>query len=49
MKVKDAEKLTNEYQKLVEGLQEIENSRDEGLFIANPGNFQGNPLLFISD
>lgn len=38
MKVKDAEKLTNEYQKLVEGLQEIENSRDEDLFIANPGN-----------
>ena len=38
MKATDAEKLTNEYQKLVAGLQEIENSRDEDLFIANPGS-----------
>ena len=38
MKATDAEKLTNEYQKLVEGLQEIDDGRQEDSFMANPGN-----------
>lgn len=36
MKATDAEKLTNEYQKLVEGLQEIDDGRQEDSFMANP-------------
>jgi DNA excision repair protein ERCC-2 len=36
MKSTDAEKLQNEYAKLVEGLREAEEARDEEQFIANP-------------
>lgn len=36
MKAQDAEKLQNEYQKLVEGLREAEIARDEELFMSNP-------------
>ncbi|KAK4990402.1 TFIIH/NER complex ATP-dependent 5'-3' DNA helicase subunit [Elasticomyces elasticus] len=36
MKSTDAEKLQNEYQKLVEGLREADEARDEGAFMANP-------------
>ncbi|KAH1627300.1 DNA-dependent ATPase of the nucleotide excision repair factor 4 complex [Aspergillus fumigatus] len=36
MKSSDAEKLQNEYSKLVEGLREAEQARDEDQFIANP-------------
>lgn len=36
MKGYDAEKLQNEYTKLVEGLREAEQARDEEQFIANP-------------
>ena len=36
MKVSDAEKLNSEYQKLVEGLRDAEESRAEGQFMANP-------------
>ncbi|KAF2402396.1 DNA repair helicase RAD3 [Trichodelitschia bisporula] len=36
MKSTDAEKLQNEYQKLVEGLREAEEAREEDAFIANP-------------
>lgn len=37
MKDTDAEKLQNEYAKLVEGLRETEQAREENVFIANPG------------
>ncbi|KAF8476201.1 hypothetical protein BDZ91DRAFT_711160 [Kalaharituber pfeilii] len=36
MKATDAEKLQNEYQKLVEGLQEIDDGRQEDSFMTNP-------------
>ncbi|KAJ9199291.1 hypothetical protein DTO164E3_4603 [Paecilomyces variotii] len=36
MKSTDAEKLQNEYSKLVEGLREAEEARDEDQFMANP-------------
>lgn len=36
MKETDAEKLQNEYAKLVEGLREAEEARDEGAFMSNP-------------
>lgn len=36
MKTTDAEKLQNEYAKLVEGLREAEEARDENTFMANP-------------
>ncbi|KAI5797980.1 hypothetical protein DFH27DRAFT_561503 [Peziza echinospora] len=36
MKSTDAEKLKNEYQKLVEGLQDIDDGREEDSFMANP-------------
>ena len=37
MKDTDASKLQNEYAKLVEGLKEADEARDENAFIANPG------------
>ena len=37
MKKTDAEKLQNEYQKLVEGLREADQAREEDSFMANPG------------
>ena len=37
MKSSDAEKLQNEYQKLVEGLQDLDDGREEDSFMANPG------------
>ena len=36
MKDTDAEKLQNEYAKLVEGLKEADEARDEGAFMSNP-------------
>jgi DNA excision repair protein ERCC-2 len=39
MKTTDAEKLQNEYQKLVEGLREADQAREEDTFMANPGIF----------
>ena len=36
MKKTDAEKLQNEYQKLVEGLREADQAREEDTFMANP-------------
>lgn len=36
MKDTDAEKLQNEYSKLVEGLREADEARDEGAFMSNP-------------
>lgn len=40
MKKTDAEKLQNEYQKLVEGLREADQAREEDTFMANPGKHQ---------
>jgi DNA excision repair protein ERCC-2 len=39
MKKTDAEKLQNEYQKLVEGLREADQAREDDAFMANPGSF----------
>jgi DNA excision repair protein ERCC-2 len=36
MKATDAQKLQNEYSKLVEGLQAADDARDEGAFMSNP-------------
>ena len=41
MKSTDAQKLQNEYEKLVEGLREAEQGREEDAFMANPG------ILFV--
>lgn len=37
MRTSDAEKLSNEYAKLVEGLRDAQDARDEDAFMANPG------------
>lgn len=37
MKDVDAEKLQNEYAKLVEGLRDADQAREEEAFMANPG------------
>lgn len=37
MRTSDAEKLQNEYAKLVEGLRDAQDARDEDAFMANPG------------
>lgn len=37
MRSSDAEKLRNEYSKLVEGLRDADEARDENAFMANPG------------
>lgn len=39
IKVTDASRLQDEYAKLVEGLQEADEARDEDAFMANPGQF----------
>jgi DNA excision repair protein ERCC-2 len=38
--VKSAEKLQNEYEKLVAGLQEANEHREDEDMLANPGGFQ---------
>lgn len=38
MRSSDAEKLQNEYSKLVEGLRDADEARDENAFMANPGD-----------
>lgn len=40
MRASDAEKLQNEYAKLVQGLRDAEEARDENAFMANPGMIQ---------
>lgn len=47
MKKTDAEKLQNEYQKLVEGLREADQAREEDTFMANPGNFEFSSSLIL--
>ena len=37
MKVTDQKKLEDEYQKLIEGLRDVDEAREEGAFMANPG------------
>jgi DNA excision repair protein ERCC-2 len=37
MRDSDAEKLQNEYQKLVEGLRDADQAREEDAFMSNPG------------
>lgn len=44
MKKTDAEKLQNEYQKLVEGLREADQAREEDTFMANPGTHWIDPI-----
>lgn len=40
MKTTDAAKLQNEYSKLVQGLRDADEARDEQAFMANPGRLQ---------
>lgn len=42
MKSSDADKLQNEYAKLVEGLRDADEAREEDAFMANPGIFGWN-------
>jgi hypothetical protein len=39
IKKTDASKLQDEYAKLVEGLQEADDAREEEIFMANPGPY----------
>ena len=39
MRESDADKLQSEYAKLVEGLRDAEEARDENAFMANPGSY----------
>lgn len=39
MKDSDADKLKNEYAKLVEGLRDADEAREEDAFMSNPGEF----------
>jgi DNA excision repair protein ERCC-2 len=39
MKETDADKLKNEYAKLVEGLRDADEAREEDAFMSNPGSF----------
>lgn len=48
MRSSDAEKLQNEYSKLVEGLRDADEARDENAFMANPGRSPALPLLLLS-
>lgn len=41
MKATDAEKLQNEYKKLVEGLRDVDGGTEEDSFMANPGKITG--------
>ena len=43
MKSTDAEKLQNEYSKLVQGLREADEGREEDAFMANPGQILSIP------
>jgi len=45
MKDTDAEKLQNEYAKLVEGLREADEAREEDTFMSNPGGYSSQSTL----
>lgn len=47
MKSSDADKLQNEYAKLVEGLRDADEAREEDAFMANPGIFGWNDAVCI--
>ena len=47
MKSSDADKLQDEYAKLVEGLRDADEARDEGAFMANPGMYVDVRRLFL--
>lgn len=47
MRSTDAEKLQNEYSKLVEGLRDADEARDENAFMANPGKCTDLLLAFL--
>lgn len=46
MRDTDQEQLQNEYEKLVQGLREADEARQEDAFMANPGTFQFLGLSF---
>lgn len=48
MRNSDADKLQNEYAKLVEGLRDAEEARDENAFMANPGKIASNSIHYCS-
>lgn len=48
MKDTDAEKLQNEYAKLVEGLREADEAREEDTFMSNPGRSPNSILVEIA-
>ena len=48
MKSSDADKLQNEYAKLVEGLRDADEARQEDAFMANPGITLCSPMLWVS-
>lgn len=48
MKSTDAQKLQDEYSKLVEGLREAEEAREEDSFMSNPGKFYPSLAVYIS-
>lgn len=47
MRSTDAEKLQNEYSKLVEGLRDADEARDENAFMANPGTYAPSLPCFL--
>jgi len=49
LKATDADKLQNEYNKLVEGLREAGEARDEDAFMANPGTVEVHPYHSLAD
>jgi len=49
MKTTDAQKLQDEYAKLVEGLREADEARQEDSFMANPGTLNFSQLLTIAN
>lgn len=46
MKDNDAEKLKNEYAKLVEGLRDAEEAREEDAFMSNPGEYYSDQQIY---
>jgi DNA excision repair protein ERCC-2 len=49
LKESDAQKLQDEYQKLVEGLREADEARNEEAFMANPGGHSPRELELAND
>jgi DNA excision repair protein ERCC-2 len=49
MKDSDADKLKNEYAKLVEGLREVDEAREEDAFMSNPGESESAVILLTAN